>query len=168
MTKTGAVVPAGMTNVVMRLLQRDPARRFQSARDLRDALQRVAAGGTVEAVDAAPAATPAARPQTPPAQPTPRPAAKPRRKGRLVFMGIVAIALSGGAYYLQPWGRTLDAVTLQASLAGGAVDRMWIDDGGVGGYLAVGPELGPVLPLMSPFFMSVPTSEIPQTDLQYL
>ena len=33
---------------------------------------------------------------------------------------------------------------------------MWLDDGGVGGYLAVGP-------LVSPFFMSVPASEIPET-----
>lgn len=44
-TETGAVVPPAMTNIVMRLLRRDPDERFQSARELRDALQRVGAGG---------------------------------------------------------------------------------------------------------------------------
>ena len=43
--ETGAVVPPAMTHIVMRLLRRDPDERFQSARELRDALQRVGAGG---------------------------------------------------------------------------------------------------------------------------
>ncbi|GMR14323.1 MAG: hypothetical protein BMS9Abin29_2572 [Gemmatimonadota bacterium] len=43
--ETGAVIPPAMTNIVMRLLRRDPDERFQSARELRDALQRVGAGG---------------------------------------------------------------------------------------------------------------------------
>ena len=43
--ETGAVVPPAMTNIVLRLLRRDPDERFQSARELRDALLRVGAGG---------------------------------------------------------------------------------------------------------------------------
>ena len=39
-------VPPAMVGVVMRLLRRDPADRFQSARELRDALGRVAAGAS--------------------------------------------------------------------------------------------------------------------------
>lgn len=44
--ETGRVISPSMVNVVMKLLRRDPAQRFQSARELRDALQRIAAGGT--------------------------------------------------------------------------------------------------------------------------
>jgi serine/threonine protein kinase len=42
---TGAVVPPAMVSIVMKLLRRDPAQRFQSARELRDALLRAAEGG---------------------------------------------------------------------------------------------------------------------------
>lgn len=38
-------VPPALQNVVLKLLQRDPADRFQSARELRDALRRIEAGG---------------------------------------------------------------------------------------------------------------------------
>ncbi len=44
--ESGVDVPPAMASVVMRLLRRDPAQRYQSAAALRDALQRVAAGGT--------------------------------------------------------------------------------------------------------------------------
>ncbi|MFV2007433.1 MAG: serine/threonine-protein kinase [Longimicrobiales bacterium] len=43
--ETGAVIPPAMTNIVLRLLRRDPDERFQTARELRDALLRVGAGG---------------------------------------------------------------------------------------------------------------------------
>ena len=49
-SEAGVEVPPAMENVVLRLLKRDPDDRFPSARDLRDALRRVAAGG--EAADA--------------------------------------------------------------------------------------------------------------------
>lgn len=45
MSDSGQSVPPAMVNVVMKLLRRDPAQRFQSARELRDALLRVAEGG---------------------------------------------------------------------------------------------------------------------------
>jgi serine/threonine-protein kinase len=156
MARAGVSVPAGMTNVVMRLLQRDPARRFQSARDLRDALRRVAAGDEHAAADPtppAPAAAPTAAPERRP-RAAPSAAAEPRGKGRLVALGLVAILLLGGAYYLQPWGRTIDLPTLLSAVRAGTVERAWIDDGGVGGYLQFGP-------LVSPFFVGVPESEVP-------
>jgi serine/threonine-protein kinase len=153
--KTGVSVPPAMANVVIRLLQRDPADRFQSARELAEALKRVQAGGAEAEAVAAPAPASARR------APAPRPAAAvaaaqaSRGHGRLVAIAIVAVALAGGAWYVQPWGRTIDAATLQAQVAGGAVTRAWLDDGGLGGYLAIGP-------LVSPFFASIPEGELPE------
>lgn len=155
--KWGVSLPAGMANVVLRLLQRDPARRFQSARDLRDALQRVAAGDELAAADLAPST--ASKPRSaaaPSSRPVARPAPKPRRRGRLVVLGVFAILLLGGAYYLQPWGRTMDVAALQTAVRNGVVDRTWIDEDGIGGYLKLGP-------LVSPFFVRVPESDVPQT-----
>lgn len=45
MSDAGVEVPAALGNVVLRLLRRDPADRFPSARALADALDRIAAGG---------------------------------------------------------------------------------------------------------------------------
>jgi serine/threonine protein kinase len=155
--KWGVAVPVGMTNVVLRLLQRDPARRFQSARDLRDALQRVAAGDERAAADTGPDTTAKPRPVSAQAsRPAARPAPKPRRRGRLVALGVLAIGLLGAAYYLQPWGRTMDAAGLQAAVRSRVVDRTWVDEGGIGGYLKLGP-------LVSPFFVRVPEGDVPQT-----
>jgi aminoglycoside phosphotransferase (APT) family kinase protein len=151
--KTGVTVPPALNNVVLRLLQREPQDRFQSARELRDALQHVLGGGEVEAVAAAaPARAPAARAPAPRPQPV-RAAAKPRSQARLVVFAIVAVALAGGAYFLQPWGRTLDAQGFEAVIADGLVSQTWVDDGGIGGYLAVGP-------LVSPFFTPVSEADL--------
>ncbi len=49
MADSGAVIPPAMVNIVMKLLRRDPAQRFQSARELRSALERVGQGGSVSA-----------------------------------------------------------------------------------------------------------------------
>lgn len=46
---TGVEVPTALANVVVRLLRRDPDQRFQSARELKAVLERIAAGG--EALD---------------------------------------------------------------------------------------------------------------------
>ena len=154
MAKTGVSVPAAMNHIVQRLLQRDPADRFQSARDLRDALQHVLAGGEVEAGPQPAAQRPSARPA--PRPQAARPAPQRRGRGRLVAFAVVAAALAGGAYFLQPWGRTLDAQDLRDRVAAGAVSETWLDDGGVGGYLAVGP-------LVSPFFTPVSETDLPAT-----
>lgn len=44
-SETGVEVPAAMEHIVMRLLRRDPDERFHSARELKEALERVQAGG---------------------------------------------------------------------------------------------------------------------------
>ena len=53
MSESGQTVPPALAHIIMRLLRRDPAERFQSARDLRDALLEISeaeslrpAGGT--------------------------------------------------------------------------------------------------------------------------
>lgn len=157
MERTGATVPRGMANVVMRLLQRDPARRFQTARHLRDALQRVAAGDEHAAADIASSAAVPLTSETPqPAVPRPAPRVAPKRRTgrRLVTLGLIAIALLGAASYVQPWGRTMDMDTLRTAVRSGAVDRSWIDEGGVGGYLKLGP-------LVSPFFVRLSQGDVP-------
>jgi aminoglycoside phosphotransferase (APT) family kinase protein len=154
--KTGVSVPANMANVILRLLQRDPARRFQSARDLRDALLRVAAGEEHAAADLTPAAATRSKAAPAPTRPVAQTTAKPRTRGRLIALALVAVLLLGGAYYVQPWGRTIDVPTLRSSVRAGVIDRTWLDEGGLGGYVTVGP-------LVSPFFLRVPESEIPET-----
>lgn len=47
MAETGVEVPPAMESVVMRLLRRDPDQRFQSARELKEVLERLAAGEEV-------------------------------------------------------------------------------------------------------------------------
>jgi hypothetical protein len=142
----------------MKLLRRDPAERFQSARELEETLRRLATDR--DAVVAAPAATgvpeEAAAPQPPRPRPTvARPAAKRTGGGRLVALGLVAVLLAAGAYHVQPWGRTMDLSTLSASARSGSVLRAWLDDGGIGGYLALGP-------LVSPFFVGVSEADLPE------
>jgi aminoglycoside phosphotransferase (APT) family kinase protein len=156
MGKTGVSVQPAMANIVARLLQRDPADRYQSARELRDALQTVLSGGEIAPVRAAAATTAPAARAAAPRPGVARPEPRRRSQGRLVVLGLVAIALSGGAYFLQPWGRTLDAQGLRERVAAGSVTEAWLDDGGVGGYLAVGP-------LVSPFFTPVGEAELPAT-----
>jgi hypothetical protein len=150
--KTGVTVPPAMANVVMKLLQRDPAARFQSARELAGVLKRIQAGETDASVVGAPAPSKRAPAKRPAAAAAPEPQPK-RGQGRLVAIGIVAVALAGGAYFIQPWGRTIDAAMLQARVASGEVTTTWLDDGGLGGYLAMGP-------LVSPFFTAVPEGEL--------
>ena len=46
MADSGVSISPAMVNIVMKLLRRDPEQRFQSARELRDALLRVTEGGS--------------------------------------------------------------------------------------------------------------------------
>jgi hypothetical protein len=160
--RTGVPIPTSLANVVVRLLQRDPDLRFQSARELRDALTRLAEDdaalstappATAAAATAGKARSPTARPAgTPPA--VARPAGVRRGHGRLVAFAFVAVVLAGGAYFVQPWGRTLDLDAVRAHVRAGSILRMWADDGGLGGYLEIGP-------LVSPFFTRVAESDLP-------
>jgi len=49
----------------------------------------------------------------------------------------------------------MDLPALRSSIRSGGVERTWIDEGGIGGYLQLGP-------LVSPFFVSVSESEVPE------
>ncbi len=46
MSETGVSVPPAMESIVMKLLRREPEQRYQSAKELKEALLRVQAGGT--------------------------------------------------------------------------------------------------------------------------
>jgi len=46
MSETGVSVPPAMESIVMKLLRREPEQRYQSAKDVKEALLRVQAGGT--------------------------------------------------------------------------------------------------------------------------
>lgn len=156
--KTGVPVPTALANIVLRLLQREPERRFQSARELRDALARLLSDGA--ALVPSPAAAVGAKESAPTARTRPRaaPAARApegRGHGRLVAAAFVALALAGAAYWVQPWGRTMDLEALRASVRAGSVVRMWSDDGGLGGYLSIGP-------VVSPFFVRVRQTDLPR------
>jgi serine/threonine-protein kinase len=154
--RTGVAVPSGLANLVLRLLQREPERRFQSARELAETLERLAADENAAVAAPTGGQAPHAETGAPAAKPratVARPAPRRRSGGRLIGSALVAIALAGGAYYLQPWGRDMDIPMLRASVADASVDRAWIDDGGVGGYLAMGP-------LVSPFFVPVGEAQL--------
>ncbi len=84
-------VPVALDDLVHRCLARDPARRFESAADVRAALAVIRPG-------AAGAATPAPRPQAPapPPKPTPRPAKArpaPRKKSGATWFWVVVVFL---------------------------------------------------------------------------
>jgi hypothetical protein len=53
----------------------------------------------------------------------------------------------------------MDMQALRASVAAGTVVRTWLDEGGVGGYLALGP-------LVSPFFVSATETQIPEVVVE--
>ena len=75
---------------------------------------------------------------------------------------------AGGAWYAQPWGRTLDRPGLDALIARGAVDRIWVTDGGLEGGVIVAPgALVSSVPVLAdyrtPFFASLGEGDIPRT-----
>jgi len=152
-SKAGVTVPPGLANVVLRLLQREPERRFQSARELSATLERLAADASAGVTAPEPAAPRAPGAQSRPTAPAPT--LRRRKTGRLLVLALVAALLAGGAYYVQPWGRTMDLQELRTRVDAGTVTSTWVDDGGVGGYLAIGP-------LVSPFFTSVTETGLPE------
>jgi serine/threonine protein kinase len=146
----GVSIPPAMVNVVMKLLRRDPAERFQSARELRDTLQAVAGSGMVAPREPGLRQDPV-QPATPdttaPTESTPAPAAparprpRPKKKSRVgrVAAALVLIAGGGAVAWVQPWGRTLDVEGLLAQVQRGAVSRVWLTEGGIEGGIRLLP-----------------------------
>jgi hypothetical protein len=191
MGESGRAIPPGMVNVVMKLLRRDPAERFQSARELRDTLLRLSAdavaGGTVASAAgvAAPAPVAPAHPvpappegATVPRPPTPserrdaeraetRPAPRPRpvpkkRGGAGKWAALALLVLGGGATaWAQPWGRTLDVDTLLAHVRSGSIGSVWFNETGVEGGLQLLPVPAAAGALV-PFSVPVPEEERPE------
>jgi serine/threonine-protein kinase len=72
-------IPAGLETVVLRLMAKDPADRYQTAPELREALEAVLAGRPVGAPRSAPKPAPRPRrPAPPPPAPAPPPPPPPR------------------------------------------------------------------------------------------
>jgi len=90
---------------------------------------------------------------------------KPRGRKRLAAVFVLLVA-SLGAWYAQPWGRTLDEAALLQLIAAGQVTRVWVTDGGVEGGVVVAPAaLVSAVPALAdfqtPFFMPADEGEIP-------
>jgi serine/threonine-protein kinase len=179
MDGAGQTIPPEVAGIVMKLLQRDPGQRFQSARELRDTLLRVQAGGSATIAAATPAATPAAAtaPRTAPAVGTrapsaspvpdatevaaaPRPRPTPRRKrGKGKWAALLLLVAAGGATaWARPWGRTLDVDGLMAAVRSGKVSAVWFNDEGVEGGLQLVP-LAAAANALVPFAVAVPEGE---------
>lgn len=162
--EAGVSIPPAMVNVVMKLLRRDPAQRFQSARELRDTLQSLARGGTVEATPAPPPeAREAPQPRgsgTSPLGPRPRPR-RSSRSGRIAAT-ILLLAPAGATVWARPWGRSLDVDALVSQARAGAVPAVWLADGGMEGGIRIVP-LDAASELVMPFFASVPEAQLPET-----
>ncbi|MFQ5537963.1 MAG: serine/threonine-protein kinase [Gemmatimonadota bacterium] len=138
MSECGVEVPEAMEQVVLRLLRRNPQERFQSARELREALAHIAAGGSPQRAGGGREARPRAREAGAPS----------RRRPLVVAAGAVALVLLAGALWLQPWGRSLETAELEAAVARGAVADAVLADDGIHGLIARGPVRVPfTLPL---------------------
>ncbi len=163
--ESGQSIPPEMVNVVMKLLRRDPAQRFQSARELRDELLRIQSGqpATVgagpeaneedEGVTVSHPPTAAERPSAP----RPRPAKKKRGVGMAVAAMLLLVA-GGATAWAQPWGRTLDTETLVARAQAGSVPGVWFNEAGVEGGVQLLP-VAALADLQMPFTTVVPESE---------
>ena len=170
--ESGQAIPPQVVNVVMKLLRRDPAQRFQSARELRDALLRIESGQSVAVAESSGPAdggeegVTVSRPPTaaerraadrqPPSRPRP-PTRKKRGPGAMVAL-VLVLAAGGATAWAQPWGRTLDADTLVARARAGNIPSVWFNEGGVEGGIQLIP-VAALAELRMPFTTIVPEGE---------
>ena len=163
MAESGVEVPPAMAKVVLKLLRRDPAQRFQSARELRATLERLQRGeedvGLMEDVERD--ATPVSSKRETPAErkPRPRPRKKSRGLGRLVVGTIILVGIAA-TVYAQPWGRTLDMDGFWSHVDRGTISSVWLTDGGIEGGIQVAP-IEALETMLTPFYLSVPENEFP-------
>lgn len=93
--KTGVVPPPELSQVVIRLLQRDPDARFQSVRELKTVLTRISRERDAEEPRAPTPAFSAAEPGS----------ALHRRSVKIALAGVFLL-LAGGLMILRPWAST--------------------------------------------------------------
>ncbi len=183
MGESGRVISPQMVNVVMKLLRRDPAQRFQSARELRDTLRRINEGAPTTVPDATAAATAATVAMDPPLAGAPEGATVPRpptaaerrdaerpapprrhpvrrrKSGKGKWVALVALAAGGGATaWAQPWGRTLDVETLVAGVGAGRISAVWFNGEGIEGGMQLVP-LEAAAGALVPFSVPVPEGD---------
>ena len=173
MTRWGRSIPQEVVRIVMKLLRREPEQRFQSARELRDALRRLSWGGTEVTTAESSRSDPEPRSQAGvdrqrrgrPSRRAPRAVARDRkrkgRRGRLAAALLVLMVVTTVAW-AQPWGRTMDRRALADHVASGAVSRVYLTDGGLEGGLQI-VSLEALRELRMPFFVPVSESDIPRT-----
>lgn len=167
---SGVSVPQEVIDLVMKLLRRNPDERFQSAGELQAAIERLQAGGlavapgeTVRMQRPDPAPTHVPDPSKP--RPGDRAAAKKRRAGRAAA-AVVLLASTGGAFYAQPWGRTVDESGLAALVQSGRVSELWVTEGGFEGGVSVAPgalagSVSFLAGMRTPLFMPTEEGAIP-------
>lgn len=176
MEQQGPAIPPAMVNVVMKLLRRDPAERFQSARELRDALLNISQGGGFVAdpaptgamisgqeawaspLPSAPGPEQAQAEVNRPTAPRPKPRKK-SRAGRLVA-AVVVLAGAGATAWAQPWGRTLDTDGLIELVRAGSVTDVWITETGAEGGIQLMP-VEALADVQAPFSVALGEGDIP-------
>ena len=165
----GAEVPPAIANVVMKLLRRDPAERFQSARELRDTLLDISQGGDFIAAASTTATVGADTPPAQPAvqEPSPKqaPRAAPRQAGRKkspagrLIAAAIVLAAAGATAWAQPWGRTIDTDGLLSLVQRGSVADVWITEAGAEGGIQVLP-VSALAGVQTPFLVPLDQNEV--------
>lgn len=165
----GAEVPPAIANVVMKLLRRDPAERFQSARELRDTLLDISQGGDFIAAASTAATvgvdTPPAQPAVQEPSPKQAPRAAPRQAGRKkspagrLIAAAIVLAAAGATAWAQPWGRTIDTDGLLSLVQRGSVADVWITEAGAEGGIQVLP-VSALAGVQTPFLVPLDQNEV--------
>lgn len=165
----GAEVPPAIANVVMKLLRRDPAERFQSARELRDTLLDISQGGDFIAAASTTATvgvdTPPAQPAVQEPSPKQAPRAAPRQAGRKkspagrLIAAAIVLAAAGATAWAQPWGRTIDTDGLLSLVQRGSVADVWITEAGAEGGIQVLP-VSALAGVQTPFLVPLDQNEV--------
>ena len=165
----GAEVPPAVANVVMKLLRRDPAERFQSARELRDTLLDISQGGGFIAAASTTATvgvdTPPAQPAVQEPSPKQAPRAAPRQAGRKkspagrLTAAAIVLAAAGATAWAQPWGRTIDTDGLLSLVQRGSVADVWITEAGAEGGIQVLP-MSALAGVQTPFLVPLDQNEV--------
>jgi hypothetical protein len=156
MSGTGVQVPPAVEEIVLKLLRRDPAERFQSARELREALLQLDYGAAAATGAKAAAKTATKASPKPSAKSPTAPAASSKGKAPRLAAAVVVLLAAAVTLYARPWGRTLDVDAFWAQVDAGKISAVWLTDGGMEGGL----QFAPIASLQSPFFVELTDEEM--------